>query len=298
MNLPRYRLPLSILLSIITVGSGAMFLGRAALSTSANVAAASGDCAVSDTDMAQNREEQALLPLINEYRAQNGLQPVQISPTLTLAASWKARDMYAHNYLSHTDSLGRGWYQIAADCGYPYASLVNVAEIAASGYSTATSVLKAWEASPGHNAMLLWSDFRAVGIGNVGGYWSVIFAERLDSASATPVAAPTASPVPSPMPTATPSQDTVAPSVTLVQPADGQSIRGNATVSASATDNVGVASVRFLIDGTLYRSDTSPPYEMSWNTRKWVPGTHVVTVRAVDRAGNAKSDSHTVVVTK
>jgi hypothetical protein len=53
-----------------------------------------------------------------------------------------------------------------------------------------------------------------------------------------------------------------------------------------------------LIDGTLYRTDAGAPYGMSWNTRKWAPGTHVVTVRAVDHAGNAKSDSHTVVVIK
>jgi hypothetical protein len=275
-----------------------MLLTRDAFGPRPSVASAAASCVVSDVDLAQNSEEQALLPLINQYRAQNGLQPVQTSPTLTSAASWKARDMYTHNYLSHTDSLGRGWYQLAADCGYPYASLVNVAEIAASGYSTATNVLKAWEASPAHNAMLLWSDFRAVGIANVGGYWSVIFAEQLDSAPVTPVATPTASPAPSPTPTATLSQDAVAPSVTLVQPTDGQSIRGSTTVSASATDNVGVASVRFLIDGTLYRTDTSPPYEISWNTKKWGLGTHVVTAHAVDRAGNAKSDSHTVVVTK
>lgn len=260
--------------------------------TTARVVSAAGDCTVSDADLAQNQEETALLPLINDYRAQTGLAPVQTSPTLTRAASWKARDMDRHNYLSHTDSLGRNTYQLAADCGYPHAWEVNVAEIAASGYISARSVFNAWKASPGHNAMLLWADFRAVGIGNVDGYWSVLFAERLDG----PTAAPTATPVPTPAPTATAAANTTAPQVTLAQPADGQTVSGRATIRALASDDVAVVGVSFAVDGVLYKTVTSAPYEVSWNTRKWRNGVHTLTARAFDAAGNAATDTRTVTV--
>src|SRR6185503_18526020 len=43
--------------------------------------------------------------------------------------------------------------------------------------------------------------------------------------------------------------DTVSPTVALTAPADGTSVYGPVTVSANATDNVGVAGVQFQLDG-------------------------------------------------
>ena len=40
--------------------------------------------------------------LINDYRVQNGLSPLGVSPTLTAAARWMSEDMAANGYLGHT----------------------------------------------------------------------------------------------------------------------------------------------------------------------------------------------------
>jgi uncharacterized protein YkwD len=251
---------------------------------------ASGDCTVSNADLAQSVEEVAFLTLLNNYRAQNGLVAVAKSPTLTKAASWKSRDMYANHYLSHTDSLGRGAYILTADCGYPYWNLVNVGEIAAAGFYSANSVFEAWKASDGHNRLMLWPDFRAVGIGNTAGYWSVIFGERLDASSSLPTATAT------PAPTSTPSAgtDTSPPAVLLVNPPVGSVLTSQATLKATASDDVGVAKVSFYVDGALIKTITSAPYEVTWNTRKLKAGSHTVSAVAVDGAGNRSTDSHVV----
>ena len=65
--------------------------------------------------------------------------------------------------------------------------------------------------------------------------------------------------------TTTPCRDTTAPSVSVSAPAPGSVVAGSAvTVSASASDNVGVAGVQFKLDGAnLGAEDTSAPYSIS-----------------------------------
>src|SRR5438045_8829014 len=65
-------------------------------------------------------EQLAFLGLINNYRAQNGAGPLQVSIALQNSSSWMSNDMAAKNYASHTDSLGRGPGQRLVDFGYPY----------------------------------------------------------------------------------------------------------------------------------------------------------------------------------
>ena len=49
--------------------------------------------------------------------------------------------------------------------------------------------------------------------------------------------------------------------------APGGTVSGTVTMTATATDNVGVAGVQFLLDGAnLGAEDTSSPYSLSWNT--------------------------------
>src|SRR5439155_20947901 len=43
--------------------------------------------------------------------------------------------------------------------------------------------------------------------------------------------------------------DTTPPTVSLTAPATGRSVKGTITVSASASDNVGVVGVQFMLDG-------------------------------------------------
>jgi glucose/arabinose dehydrogenase len=81
--------------------------------------------------------------------------------------------------------------------------------------------------------------------------------------------------------------DAVPPTVALTSPSGSATVSGTVTVTATASDNVGVASVEFEVDGApLGSPDTTAPYEATWDTSTVSPGQHVVRVRARDAAGN------------
>lgn len=85
--------------------------------------------------------------------------------------------------------------------------------------------------------------------------------------------------------------DNVAPSVSLTAPSAGATVSGSVTVSANASDAVGVAQVEFLLDGALLGSDASAPYSLSWNSTTAANGTHTLQARATDLAGNVASSA-------
>ena len=59
------------------------------------------------------------------------------------------------------------------------------------------------------------------------------------------------------------------------------------TIAATASDNVGVAGVQFLLDNNpLGAEDTTSPYSISWNTTTAANGTHTLVARARDVNGN------------
>jgi Bacterial Ig domain len=92
--------------------------------------------------------------------------------------------------------------------------------------------------------------------------------------------------------------DTTAPTVSLTAPTAGASVSGNVTISATATDNVQVALVEFLVDGLVVNSDATSPYSISWNSATATNGSHTITARATDTSGNqATSAARTVTVT-
>jgi len=81
--------------------------------------------------------------------------------------------------------------------------------------------------------------------------------------------------------------DTTPPTVSIDAPANGATVSGSVTVSATATDNVGVTGVQFLLDGAaLGAEDTSAPYSIAWDTTTTTNGVHNLTARARDAAGN------------
>ncbi|MEP6916494.1 MAG: Ig-like domain-containing protein, partial [Acidobacteriota bacterium] len=87
--------------------------------------------------------------------------------------------------------------------------------------------------------------------------------------------------------TVTPPPDTTAPSVALTAPAASSTVSGAKTVTATASDNIGVAGVQFRLDGVnLGAEDTSAPYSVSWNTSTASNGAHTLTAEARDAAGN------------
>ena len=71
--------------------------------------------------------------------------------------------------------------------------------------------------------------------------------------------------------------DTTPPTVTMTAPVDGAMVTGAAVpVSANAADNVGVASVQFMLDGsTLGAPDTSAPYSTTWDSTTVANGSSI-----------------------
>ena len=93
-----------------------------------------------------------------------------------------------------------------------------------------------------------------------------------------------------------PPGDTTPPTTSITSPGSGATVSGTVTVTANASDNVGVSRVELYVDGSLHSSDTSSPYSFSWNTATVANGGHSLQTRAFDASGNSGS-SATVSVT-
>ena len=90
--------------------------------------------------------------------------------------------------------------------------------------------------------------------------------------------------------------DIIAPTTHITAPANGATVSGTVTVTATATDNVGVTSIQIYIDGALKSSGSTSPLNYSWNTTTVSNGTHTIYSKASDAAGNVGT-STTVTVT-
>jgi len=77
------------------------------------------------------------------------------------------------------------------------------------------------------------------------------------------------------------------PVVNMTAPANGTPVFGSAvTVSAAATDSLGVSSVQFKLDGAnLGAEDTVSPYSIAWNSTLTANGSHTLTAVAKNVAG-------------
>ena len=80
--------------------------------------------------------------------------------------------------------------------------------------------------------------------------------------------------------------DTTPPTTSITSPANGATVSGTVAVNATASDDVAVARVEFLVDGTFAFSDGTAPYSFSWNTTTLANGSHTLRTRAVDASGN------------
>jgi hypothetical protein len=80
--------------------------------------------------------------------------------------------------------------------------------------------------------------------------------------------------------------DTQVPSTSITAPANGATVSGTVSVTASASDNVGLTKVEFWLDGVLKSTDTSSPYAWSWSTTTSTNGTHSLVSKAYDAALN------------
>jgi subtilisin family serine protease/PKD repeat protein len=82
------------------------------------------------------------------------------------------------------------------------------------------------------------------------------------------------------------SGDTTAPTAALTAPAAGTTVMGSVTVTADASDNVGVTRVSFFANGALIGTDTTAPYSATWDTTLGGNGSSSLTAKAYDAGGN------------
>jgi hypothetical protein len=92
--------------------------------------------------------------------------------------------------------------------------------------------------------------------------------------------------------------DQTPPTVSITAPVEGATVSGSSfTVSAAASDNVGVVGVQFMLDGATLASEVmTPPFSISWDTTTAANGPHTLTAVARDAAGNTTT-SRSIVVT-
>lgn len=90
------------------------------------------------------------------------------------------------------------------------------------------------------------------------------------------------------------------PTTSITSPPNGANLAGTFNVTANANDDFGVTKVEFYVDKVLRATDTSSPYEFSWNTldpdHPAYDGPHTLQSRAYDAHGQS-TISGTVSVT-
>ena len=90
----------------------------------------------------------------------------------------------------------------------------------------------------------------------------------------------------------TPNKDKVNPKVSITSPAPGATVRGTITISANASDNVGVVGVQFKYNGTNLGAEvTSAPYAVPAYTTSVPNGVYTLTAVARDAAGNVTTSA-------
>ncbi|HEX8762447.1 MAG TPA: Ig-like domain-containing protein [Candidatus Saccharimonadales bacterium] len=81
--------------------------------------------------------------------------------------------------------------------------------------------------------------------------------------------------------------DTVPPTVAITAPTEGSVVSGGAQFTANATDESGVSSVQFKLNGNnLGVADTTAPYAVSWDSTLSLNSSYTLTAIATDTNGN------------
>lgn len=89
--------------------------------------------------------------------------------------------------------------------------------------------------------------------------------------------------------------DTIAPTVTLTAPPNGQTdVKFTIPISATASDDLDLKKVEFYADSTLISTITSAPFALNWDSYNKPNGSHLITAKAIDGTGNTSSSSATI----
>ncbi len=139
---------------------------------------------IDDSPAYVNKNNEALaselIELINETRAEYGLNALVSDENISAIALAHSIDMAEYDYIDHISPTGVGPFDRLDTEGIYYMS---AAENIASGFLTAQKVLESWMNSASHRQNILNGDFTHIGVGyHAGGsngtYWTLMLIGR------------------------------------------------------------------------------------------------------------------------
>lgn len=124
--------------------------------------------------------EQEVLKLVNQARAENGLNPLSWADDLADIARAHSADMIERGFFSHTNPDGQSPFDRIKSNGISYRA---AAENIAYGQPDAEAVMNSWMNSAGHRANILNENLKEIGMGAVKDsngtvYWTQVFVTR------------------------------------------------------------------------------------------------------------------------
>jgi len=174
---------------------------------------------------AANIDPNEVIRLTNEKRAQSGLPPLEMNPTLNAAALAKGTDMINKDYWAHVAPDGTQPWKFFTEFGYKYRY---AGENLARDFSNPSSAVDAWMASPSHKENLLSANYKEIGVavveGDMAGVDTTIIVQffgtkYVDTVPAVPVARAETVETPTPVPTQLASQSQQQPApIALISP--------------------------------------------------------------------------------
>ncbi|MCL2603889.1 MAG: stalk domain-containing protein [Defluviitaleaceae bacterium] len=120
--------------------------------------------------------EYEVVRLTNIERAAHGMPPLQVDPTLMMAARFKSESMHYNRYFAHS-----GVYGSPSNLARAFGFLHGAGENIAGGYSSPEVVVRAWMNSPGHRANMLSGQYVVMGAGYYNGYWTQLFSDGTET---------------------------------------------------------------------------------------------------------------------
>jgi uncharacterized protein YkwD len=115
--------------------------------------------------------EATLVAEMNQVRADHGLRPLRVSPTLNRPARAHSRYLLRTGRFTHDGPGGTPFFVRLVRAGFPRdrAMAENIAQASGCGPAAAHQTVRMWMASPGHRANLLGPRYRWVGVGGARG---------------------------------------------------------------------------------------------------------------------------------
>nr|WP_314585995.1 CAP domain-containing protein [Paenibacillus terrigena] len=120
------------------------------------------------TPSSSQQFDQEVLNLVNQQRANAGLNALTMDANLSKMALVKAQDMIQNNYFDHNSPTYGSPFDMMKQFGIKYNA---AGENIAKGQTTPDQVMNDWMNSEGHRANILSSNFTKLGVGFYNNAW-------------------------------------------------------------------------------------------------------------------------------